>query len=361
MSSAHNLYAQMHEKHGSRMPENGAAFYVPGVGYKLGWGSTRPTDGATGWATGALFLIGDYSYRNAGSVTSCAFVELVQWDASFVLQVPVGYVIQLATSGSKIAIPDSSYIDFGGDSDVKLKWNAEGYLECGPATGLWAQCPLIGQADNSAFYHIWEDFMGEFDVTTRWTVTEDDAACTQALTATPGGTVLLTNKATTDDNAQQLVYDRGGAFEMFKLATGKNLWFEARVKCAAGATQIDAIVGLVNQGEDLTGVADNMAQDGVVFHKDDGATTVKCTASKDGTNTGQNANVGTLTTGWHTYGFYVAGKTSITPYFDGTAGTALTATICDDEALCPLFLVRNGDGTTQQTMEIDYVKCVQLR
>jgi hypothetical protein len=29
--------------------------------------------------------------------------------------------------------------------------------------------------------------------------------------------------------------------------------------------------------------------------------------------------------------------------------------------LAPLFMVRNGDATTTQTMTIDYVKVVQLR
>jgi len=366
--STHQLYEQLHDKHGSPLPTSGKALYVPGVGYLLGWGPSQPSNGETGWAKGALFLITvaerGHLFVNTGTVDSCVFGYYHATIDNVATYALPSHQIRMTGLASFIWLQNSvSYIDFGPDQSVRLWYNTTaGLLECGPKLGsLWSHCPLIGQADMSGFYHIVEDFMGEFDVTTRWTVTEDDAACTQALTATPGGTVLLTNKATTDDNAQQLVYDRGGAYEMFKLATAKNLWFEARVKCAAGATQNDVIIGLVNQGEDLTGVADNMAHDGVVFHKDDGATTIKCTASKDGTNTGQNANVGTLTTGWHTYGFYADGKTSITPYFDGTAGTALTATICDDEALCPLFLIRNGDGTTTQTMEIDYVKVVQLR
>jgi hypothetical protein len=53
--------------------------------------------------------------------------------------------------------------------------------------------------------------------------------------------------------------------------------------------------------------------------------------------------------------------TSITPYVNGVAGTAATATICDDESLAPYFLVRNGDATTTQILDIDYVKVVQLR
>ncbi len=169
-----------------------------------------------------------------------------------------------------------------------------------------------------------------------------------------GGTLLLTNTAV-DDNAQQIA----GRSEAFKLAAGKTLWFEARVKIS-DATESDLIVGLVADGEDMTGVADNRFADGIGFFKADGATALQFGASKDGTDTGANTNVGTVTTGWHVIGFRVDGLTSATPYFDGVAGTPISATFCDDEALCPIAMVRNG-AAAAKTLEVDYVKVVQLR
>jgi len=337
-------------------------------GYVFGAGKTVG-NGIEGWAPGALFIHTDGTgvtaqYRNVGTVTTASWKSLHNIPAGeYITYDALAYNTYAASAFNKYL--DNALATFGNDGDVCLRWNAT-YLEAGPlvsTTGNFNTAPLMGCLPNTAScYEVFDDFLGDA-FTNRWTVTEDDAACTQAYTANPGGTVLLTNKATTDNNAQQIVYDRGGAaYEPFKLAATKNLWYEARVKCAAGATEVDVVMGLINHGEDLTGVADNLAQDGVVIHKDDGATTVKCTASKDGANTSTNANIGTMTTGWHTYGFYVNGVTSITPYFDGTADTALASTtIPDDEALTPFFLVRNGDAITTQTLEIDYVRCVQLR
>jgi hypothetical protein len=261
-----------------------------------------------------------------------------------------------------ILLGDNDQLRFGDgtNGDLVSYWNAT-YLQSGPPTGLWANAPSkLDPRYQQTCYEFWDDFFNASDASAApdfdWIVTEDDAACTQLMQDANGGTLKLTNKATTDDNAQQIVWQQ----EPFLLAAGKHLWFEARVKCGAGATEVDMAMGLMAT-EDLTGVADNLPADGVTIHKDDGAVTLKFTASKDGTNTGANADIGDLTTGWHTYGFYVNGVTNITPYFDGTADTAITATICDDEQLAPFFMVRNGDGVTTQTLEIDYIRIVQLR
>jgi hypothetical protein len=86
------------------------------------------------------------------------------------------------------------------------------------------------------------------------------------------------------------------------------------------------------------------------------------TCSKGGVNTGAVAGVHTLVTAtWVKLGFLIDGLTSCTPYVDGVAGTAATATFCDDEALAPYFLVRNGDNVTTQILDIDYVNVVQLK
>ncbi|KKM85347.1 hypothetical protein LCGC14_1290000, partial [marine sediment metagenome] len=178
-----------------------------------------------------------------------------------------------------------------------------------------------------------------------------------SIAATAGGVLLLTCQATTDDASEQLTHKGAG----FLLAAGKTIWYETRLKIV-GDVQSEHSFGLVADGEDLTAVADVLPADGISFSTQDATLAAALTVSKGGTNTGAVAGVHTLVSGTYvTLGFLIDGVTSVTPYVNGVAGTAATATIPDTEHLAPYFLVRNGDGTTQQVMHVDYVKVVQLR
>lgn len=202
-----------------------------------------------------------------------------------------------------------------------------------------------------------------FNLDSSWTVTEDDAACTQAAQDEQFGVVLLTNKATTDDNAQQIQWAQAFA----KPTSGKRLWFEARVNCNGGdATNLDFFIGLAADGTDLTGVADNMPANGIGFHKDDGDTNIDFSTSDDNTHI-QQAAVGTLAN--DTYirlGFSFDGGATgsgvLTPYVDGVAGTQITnMTYATMAEIAPIIMIRNGDGTTQQKIKIDYVQVISER
>lgn len=266
---------------------------------------------------------------------------------------------QLEFDGIDVALGDLDLVVFGHDRDVIVQWEGS-YLTAGD-DGMWAGCPAkLDPNFASVAYELFDDFV-EYDNTAtvgNWTLAEVGTGTDALSDATAGGFVILTCQATTDNACEQITHT--GA--PFKLAAGKKLWFEARVKFTGDITPSEVSLGLVNSGEDLTAVADVLPQDGVSFSKQDGATAFAATASKNGTDTGAVAGVHTLVSGaWVVFGFLIDGVTSITPYVNGVAKTALTATICDDELLTPYFLVRNGDATTQEVLEIDYVKVVQLR
>lgn len=229
-------------------------------------------------------------------------------------------------------------------------------------TGMWADCPPPTNPNPAVAFEFFRDFNEDEIGATGWVVTEDDAACTQAVADALGGTMTLTCKATTDDNACQIVW----AQETFKLTVGKKLWFEARIKSASGdMVNSDWFVGIM-ESEDMTGVADNMPANGIGFHKEDGAATFSLSTSDNGTNI-QSAAVGTIVDAtWIKIGFLfdggATGAGTITPYINGTAGTAITtATYATMAEMAVLFMVRNGDATTTQTLVIDYVKVVQER
>lgn len=259
----------------------------------------------------------------------------------------------------------SFYGVYGPESPTGLaRYASNASLIAGSLSPMWQYCPSPADPRYDSLVHEYfndfADITRSLDVTNDWTVYETDAGNTQAQTAdSVCGEVLLTNGATDDNSATQIMHKS----ESFKLVSGKKLWFEARFKTAAGATQIDWAIGLI-EGEDLTAVTNNMPANGIVFKKDDGDTNIDISSSDNGTDT-EGAALGTWDTSYHILGFYfnggATGAGTITPYIDRVAGTAITITYATMAELAPTFMVRNGDATTTQTMTIDYVKVVQMR
>ena len=196
-----------------------------------------------------------------------------------------------------------------------------------------------------------------------WTFTAD-AGGTSLLIDAAGGVLQLTCAAGDDDDGNQLQLIQ----ETFRLASGKSIWFETRIRVPeADVTNIDFTVGLAVT-EDLTGVADNMPANGIVFTKTDAAVgTIFLSSSDNGTNKISPASLKTIVTNtWTRLGFYVDGGTTghatITPYIDGVAGQPIAAvTYATMSELAPIFMVRNGDAVTTQKLDIDYVHVVQIR
>ncbi len=306
-------------------------------GFCYGFGTTVG-NGIQGWAPGALFIDTDAAglqYRNTGTKTAATWTAIT----------------------GQINLLDSEYVEFGTGNDVQLEWDGT-TLNLAPPTGMWANCPLIHYANGmSLAYEVYDDFISTPDVTNLWTAANVGTGTTAYDPATAGGVLLLTCQATTDNACEQLTRKGAG----FLLAAGKTIWYETRIKIV-GDIQSEHSFGLVADGEDLTAVADVLPADGISFSTQDATLAAALTVSKGGTDTGAVSGVHTLVSGtWVTLGFLIDGITSVTPYVNGVAGTAATATIPDDEHLAPYFLVRNGDGTTQQVMHVDYVKVVQLR
>lgn len=301
----------------AHLPSNGKALYVPSAsGRLIGWGTSVPS-AAAGYAPGCLFVdtdgtAGAQVYINEGTATSCSFVAI----------------------GSNV---------IGG-------------------TGLWSNCPAEGAVAPSLAHFYFNDFLSDNDYnTTDWTVTTVEAGAgtaSEALQDTVLGTLLLTNDDA-DDDADQINFKQ----ETFKLAANKKLWMEINFQVSE-ATNLDFFVGLA-EAEDLTAVADNMPANGIGFHKEDGDTNIDVSSSDNGTNL-QTAAIATLAAATNVrLGLYfdggATGSATITPYVNGTAGTAISSvTYATMAEMAPLFMVRNGSAASR-TMTIDFIKVVQLR
>ena len=267
----------------------------------------------------------------------------------------------LNLDGIDLQLEDADILSFGDADDVTVKWDGTRLVASALANPMWDDCPSpLDPNYRSQCFEYFDDFTGQYDTTAtvgNWKLTSVGTGTPLIADNVPGGQLVLTCQATTDDAAHQVVTTN----DQFFLAAGKTLWFETRIKIT-GDVQSEHSFGLIAESEDLVAVADVLPQDGISFSTQDATLAAALTCSKNGTDTGAVAGVHTLVTGtWVTLGFKVDGVTSVTPYVNGVAGTPATATICDDESLAPYFLVRNGDATTQQILAIDYVRVVQLR
>ena len=200
----------------------------------------------------------------------------------------------------------------------------------------------MGQNAPSVFHNYFEDF--DYYVAGDWTVTETDAAATEALTNGDGGQLLITNTAA--DNDLVAMQKKG---ESFTFASGKKLWFESRFK-VSDATQSDVVMGL--QVTDTTPLA---VANGVFFLKSDGAATADLVLTKAGTST-TNSAVATLADDtFITLGFYYDGG-SLYYFVNGVLkGTSVVTNLpASSTTLTVSFAIQNGEAAAK-TMTVDYI------
>jgi hypothetical protein len=190
------------------------------------------------------------------------------------------------------------------------------------------------------------NYMEDFDYYTAgdWTVTETDAAATQALTDGDGGLLLITNSAA--DNDLVSLQKKG---ESFLFVAGKKLFYEARLK-VSDATQSDVVVGL-----QITDTTPLDVTDGVFFIKADGAATVNLRVEKDNTATTATSIATMADDTFISLGFYYNGSDAVQYFVNGALGGSMVVTnLPDDEVLTVTIAIQNGEAVAK-TMTVDYV------
>lgn len=227
-----------------------------------------------------------------------------------------------------------------------------------PANGvsLWETCPQLSAMDPATAFTFFDDFyqyVANNSDQTGWITTKVEAGAGDAaitIDDAAGGILKIVNDAADDDSVQIQWHA-----ENFKLASGKPLWFETRLKCNS-ANQNDVIAGLCITDTTLLGGM----SDGVYFRKDDGDPYFDFITEKN-TNETETSQVGTMVT--DTYirlGFYFDGAGTVYAYVNGVNVATHTTNIVDDEDLTVSFAFANGEAVAK-TIYIDYVKVVQVR
>lgn len=182
-----------------------------------------------------------------------------------------------------------------------------------------------------------------------WTITETDAAATEAVASGFGGWLLITNTAA-DDDAVSLQK----AIKEYQLTAGKKTFFEVRFK-TSDATQTDILFGLV-----ITDTSPLSHTDGIVFRKDDGDTNIDFASVKNSAGESELA-VGVLANDtFIKLGFFYDGKDMHLYIDDVKVKIIRDAVIPDDELLHPTIHLQNGEAVAK-TLTIDYFLAAQER
>jgi hypothetical protein len=232
---------------------------------------------------------------------------------------------------------------------------------------LWKEAPSINTNDRSGFHEFFDDFYSA-DYHT-YTSNDDAGTGTNAFQDAAGGIYNVVTAAADND-----YHAMSTSAESWTFAEGKELWFEARFKIAEATTNESTwwfgLTDTLTTGGMQANAAGPLASyDGALIYKTpETAMTVNFETSNAGTQNTLSAFATSVTDTWHRAGFYfdgVATTSTITPFFhDGTSwtkGTAQNITLAGLEAMHAVFGVKAGPSGGAETLQVDYLRIVQVR
>lgn len=232
---------------------------------------------------------------------------------------------------------------------------------------LYRQAPPGYMADPS-LYHTFFDDMHSADYHT-YTSTDDGATGTNAYQDVSTGVLNVLTAAQNNDYHAMSTNKKNWLF-----AAGKELWFEARFKLAEATTNESAwwfgLTSTLTTGGFQAGTAGPLASySGALVYKQSTSMAVRFQTSNGATQNTLSTGLGTFVTNtWTKVGFYFDGAattSTIAPFADvgagWVAGTAQNITLSGLAQMALVFGVKAGATAGVETLQVDYVKCTQLR
>jgi len=206
----------------------------------------------------------------------------------------------------------------------------------------------MGQDSPSLFHSYYNDF--DTYASGDWTSTVTGTG-TSALTNGDGGLLLLTNTT----GATDAVFSQKVG-ESFTFASGKKLWFEARLK-VSDATASAFVMGL--QVTDTTPLA---VANGVFFLKSAASTSIALVLTKASTSTTNAAIATAANDTFINLAYFYDGVSTVYYFVNGTlAGSSVTTNLpLSSTTLTVSFGVQNG-AAAAKTMTIDYINVTKER
>ena len=225
----------------------------------------------------------------------------------------------------------------------------------GLSPALWAKQPRDLQ-DLIVGFGITDDFL-TFDDENKWVLTQATAGTVALDVAAKGGVLLLDSNSTTNNQGVQVqLGGAAGASSFIPSATSK-IYYEARIKAAdIGSTTCQVFAGLAIVDTSVFASAANSTANHIGYEAIN-STAVGIHSEKAGTRS-STASAHTLVDDTYVkLGFVVDGLTSVTPFVNGVAKTAITTNI-PIVALTPSF-VCHSSGTTDPILHVDWVSVYQ--
>ena len=159
-----------------------------------------------------------------------------------------------------------------------------------------------------------------------------------------GGYLTMTTNDADDDSIEMQMNG-----EAWKLATGKTLVFEVRMK-GADVSEFDWFVGLaITDTTVMTAVTDRIG-----FECPDSTGDIDAISEKDGSQTTTDSAQDLADDTFVTLRFEAEGTGKVRYYVDGSLVATHTTNIPEDEALTPTICIRNASGAAR-TMTLDYI------
>lgn len=234
----------------------------------------------------------------------------------------------------------------------------------------WAPVPSTLIPGVMEAYGIYEEFLGLETLnigghTKDWEYLIQNAAVLSQADLAGGGALITCGGANND--LGQITLGGLAAGGAYFCAANAHLWFEARVRVGLVAVgTLNYFIGLIDPAN-AAYLADNGGAlplpDMLAFCAVDGDVNWSFVGDRAAA---QDLNPLTalcvIDGNWHTFGFYVNGLTDVTVYYDRVAQPLGAVTTLNMPLLgvMPAIAVKAGVAIAE-TIEVDYVMCVQLR
>lgn len=244
-----------------------------------------------------------------------------------------------------------------------------------PECLLWGNAPWLNCLLDPSLGHVFfDDFINPASATASdyhaYTSTDDSGTGTNAFQDGAGGIYNVVTAASDND-----YHAMSTVAENWKLAAGKKLWFEARFKIAeATATEPAFWFGftdtLTTGGFQAEAAGPLASYDGLLIWKDESGTVLNFETSNAGTQATTSGMATFISNTWTRVGFYFDGTATtgvVTPYYsvDGSsalaAGTSQNVTLSGMDEMHLVWGVKAGPTEAAETLQVDYIRALQLR